>query len=58
MMTATKFFRETQWYKICGEEFVAKAFQWAHEADPDAKLFYNDYNTENPVKNATGFILS
>jgi endo-1,4-beta-xylanase len=45
-----KFFRETEWYKICGEEFVAKAFQWAHEADPDAKLYYNDYNTENPVK--------
>lgn len=45
-----KFFRDTEWYKICGEEFIAKAFQWAHEADPDAKLFYNDYNTENPVK--------
>jgi endo-1,4-beta-xylanase len=47
---STKFFRETQWYKICGEEFVAKAFQWAHEADPNAILFYNDYNTENPQK--------
>ena len=41
-----KFLRETEWYKICGEEYIAKAFQWAHEADPDAKLFYNDYNTE------------
>jgi endo-1,4-beta-xylanase len=47
---STKFFRESQWYKICGEEFIAKAFQWAHEADPDAKLFYNDYDTENPQK--------
>jgi endo-1,4-beta-xylanase len=46
----SNFYRETNWYKICGEEYIAKAFQWAHEADPDAKLFYNDYNTENPVK--------
>jgi endo-1,4-beta-xylanase len=38
------------WYKICGEEFIAKAFQYAHEADPDALLFYNDYNEINPVK--------
>ena len=43
-------FRETQWYTICGEEFISKAFQWAHEADPEAVLFYNEYNTENPVK--------
>ncbi len=42
----SKFMRETEWYNICGEEFIAKAFQWAHEADPDAQLFYNDYNTE------------
>ncbi len=46
----SKVFRETEWYKICGEEFIAKAFQWAHEADPDALLFYNDYNTEFPGK--------
>ena len=43
-------YRQTQWYEICGDEFIAKAFQWAHEADPDAVLFYNEYNTENPVK--------
>jgi endo-1,4-beta-xylanase len=47
---STKFFRESQWYRICGEDFIAKAFQWAHEADPDAVLFYNDYNTEDPQK--------
>jgi len=46
----SKTYRETQWYKICGEEFIEKAFRWAHEADPDAQLFYNDYNTENPGK--------
>ncbi len=46
----SKFMRDSEWYKICGEEFIAKAFQWAHEADPDAQLFYNDYNTEFPGK--------
>jgi endo-1,4-beta-xylanase len=45
-----EYFRESEFYKICGEEFVAKAFQWAHEADPDALLFYNDYNEIDPVK--------
>jgi endo-1,4-beta-xylanase len=43
-------YRQTLWYKICGDEFIAKAFQWAHEADPNAVLFYNEYNTENPAK--------
>lgn len=45
-----EYFRNSQWYRICGEEFVAKAFEYAHEADPDALLFYNDYNETNPVK--------
>jgi len=47
---SSKVYRDSPWYKICGEEFIAKAFQWAHEADPKAVLFYNDYNTEVPVK--------
>lgn len=45
-----EFFRPSLWYQICGEEFVAKAFQWAHEVDPKALLFYNDYNEISPVK--------
>ena len=45
-----EFYRNSAWYKICGEEFIAKAFQYAHEADPGALLFYNDYNEINPVK--------
>jgi len=44
------FLRESPWLKIIGEDFIAKAFQYAHEADPDAQLFYNDYNTERPEK--------
>jgi endo-1,4-beta-xylanase len=45
-----EYFRPSPWYTICGEEFIAKAFQYAHEADPNALLFYNDYNEINPVK--------
>lgn len=45
-----EFYRKSAWYKICGEEFITKAFQYAHEADPDALLFYNDYNEISAVK--------
>lgn len=47
---STKLLRNSKWYQICGEDFIIKAFQYAHEADPTAKLFYNDYNTERPEK--------
>ena len=36
--------RKTPWYTTLGEEYVAKAFEFAHQADPDAQLYYNDYN--------------
>jgi endo-1,4-beta-xylanase len=45
-----EYFRNSPWYRICGEEFVARAFEYAHAADPGALLFYNDYNETNPVK--------
>jgi endo-1,4-beta-xylanase len=45
-----EFLRKSEWYNICGEEFIAKAFEYAHAADPKAILFYNDYNTERPEK--------
>jgi endo-1,4-beta-xylanase len=45
-----EYLRPSQWLKICGEEYIAKAFRFAHEADPDALLFYNDYNEISPVK--------
>ena len=44
------YFRKTKWHDITGEDFVEKAFEYAHEADPKAILFYNDYNTEVPAK--------
>lgn len=42
--------RNSVWYQICGEDYIFKAFQYAHEADPKAVLFYNEYGTENPEK--------
>ncbi|MEN9918603.1 MAG: hypothetical protein RL662_1039 [Bacteroidota bacterium] len=48
--TADYFRQDSEWYKIAGEEFVEKAFEMAHAADPDALLFYNDYNLCTPEK--------
>ena len=46
-------YRKSKFYEILGEEFVPLAFQYAHEADPDAELYYNDYNMHEPGKRAT-----
>lgn len=43
-------YRQSRHYQLCGEEFIAKAFEFAREADPDALLFYNDYSTVDPGK--------
>jgi endo-1,4-beta-xylanase len=42
--------RQSSWMKIIGEDYIVKAFQFAHEADPNAQLNYNDYNLETPAK--------
>jgi endo-1,4-beta-xylanase len=42
--------RPTPWMKIIGPDYIAKAFQYAHEADPAAELYYNDYNLDYPAK--------
>lgn len=44
--------RYSKWYEIIGPEYIELAFQFAHEADPDALLYYNDYGTESPRKRA------
>lgn len=46
----TNILRNSLWSEIIGPDFIAKAFQYAHEADPDAILRYNDYGLENPAK--------
>jgi endo-1,4-beta-xylanase len=43
-------YRESRWYQIIGEDYIAKAFQFAREADSEAHLYYNDYNMENTAK--------
>ena len=43
-------YRQTPMYKLCGDEFIAKAFQFAREADPKALLFYNDFNECDRIK--------
>lgn len=43
-------YRRSKFYEILGEEFIPLAFQYAHEADPDAELYYNDYNMYFPGK--------
>ncbi len=43
--------RNSIWYQHLGASYIRLAFEYAHEADPDALLFYNDYNlAQNPLK--------
>lgn len=42
--------RKSPWYNIIGDDFIEQAFRFAHEADPAAELYYNDYNLEVPAK--------
>jgi endo-1,4-beta-xylanase len=44
--------RKTPWYATLGEEYVSKAFEFAHEADPEAQLYYNDYSLWKTPKRA------
>ena len=46
----TNVLRNSLWLEIIGPDFIAKAFEYAHEADPNAILRYNDYGLENPAK--------
>ena len=43
-------YRQSRHFKLCGDEFISKAFEFAHEADPNALLFYNDYSCVDPGK--------
>ncbi len=43
-------YRKSPYYNIIGPEFIELAFQFAHEADPDAELYLNDYSMAKPAK--------
>ncbi|MET3535747.1 endo-1,4-beta-xylanase [Chryseobacterium limigenitum] len=43
-------YRKSKFYEILGEEFIPLAFKYAQEADPEAELYYNDYNEWYPEK--------
>jgi endo-1,4-beta-xylanase len=43
-------YRNSKFYQILGKDYIRYAFQYAHEADPDAELYYNDYNVETQAK--------
>ena len=43
-------YRNSNWFSICGEDYILEAFRAARAADPAAKLFYNDYNATLTVK--------
>jgi len=49
-------YRETMWYNALGKDYIAKAFRYAHEADPDAILFYNDFNIERDTAKMHGVL--
>jgi endo-1,4-beta-xylanase len=58
----TENLRKSSWYKAVGPDVLNLAFKWAHQADPKALLFYNDYNieqgaVENKGKHASSMIL-
>ena len=42
--------RRTPWLEAIGEDYIAKAFEFAHAADPEAELYYNDFNLWKPEK--------
>ena len=44
--------RQTPWLEIIGEDYIARAFEFAHRADPGAELYYNDYSLYKPGKRA------
>ncbi|MCR9286155.1 MAG: endo-1,4-beta-xylanase [Bacteroidetes bacterium] len=54
--TAGGNYRETFWYQYLGKEYIAKAFRYAHAADPEAELFYNDFNIERDTAKFLGVL--
>jgi len=55
--------RSSSWLRIIGEgsedkryDHIEHAFRWAHEADPNAEMYYNDYSLENSKTKCDGAV--
>ncbi|WP_448318682.1 endo-1,4-beta-xylanase [Streptomyces sp. CO7] len=48
-------YRQSLWYQQLGPSYIADAFRWAHQADPFAKLYVNDYNVEGVNAKSTAY---
>ena len=53
----TENLRNSDWLQTLGPEFLTLAFKFARKADPDAVLYYNDYNIESGPKHASSMVL-
>jgi endo-1,4-beta-xylanase len=53
----TENLRNSSWLRTIGPDFLTTAFKFAHQADPDAKLYYNDYGIESGPKHDSSLIL-
>jgi GH35 family endo-1,4-beta-xylanase len=53
----TENLRNSQWLRAVGPEYLTLAFKFAREADPDAKLYYNDYGIEAGPKHESSMVL-
>jgi len=47
---------DTMWYKQIGPDYIKLAFEFAHSADPAARLYYNDYSAEGMNKKSDVFM--
>lgn len=45
-----EYLRPNKWQQMIGDDYIAKAFEYAHEADPGAELYFNDYGGEHSLK--------
>ena len=53
----TENLRNSQWVRTVGPEVLTLAFKYAHDADPDARLYYNDYGIEAGPKHESSVVL-
>lgn len=47
---AGEYLKDTPAKAAIGDDYIMRAFEFAHAADPTVSLYYNDYNIEDPVK--------